>query len=221
MKTKIALFSIVALALAGLGPAAAQDKQNLNLSLEDCIAKALEKQPERRGRTDESRAGRHLPDQSPGIVLAAVRPQLRQQPPGEPLQLVDFGRGHDHQQALRLRRDYFREPSRRAGIFLFRSKATSRTRTRPSSSSIRATAAPLRFDFTQPLLKNFGPKVSPPPDPSGRDQCLDIAENQLQNTILDTIYLVQEAYWNLCLCHRKLRGEEAVAPARPRPPGQE
>lgn len=54
----------------------------------------------------------------------------------------------------------------------------------------------LRFDFTQPLLKNFGFKVS-------RKQIViaqnnrDISVNQLKSSLIETIYLVQEAYWNL------------------------
>jgi len=54
----------------------------------------------------------------------------------------------------------------------------------------------LRFDFTQPLLKGFGFKV-------GRKEIiiaqnnLDISNNQLKQVLIDTIYLVQEAYWNL------------------------
>jgi outer membrane protein TolC len=54
----------------------------------------------------------------------------------------------------------------------------------------------LRFDFTQPLLKNFGFKVS-------RQQIIiaqnnrDISNSQLESAVMDTIYTVEEAYWNL------------------------
>jgi len=54
----------------------------------------------------------------------------------------------------------------------------------------------LYFNFTQPLLKNFGFKVN-------RKEIIiaqnnrDISENQLQTVLLDTIYNVEEAYWNL------------------------
>ncbi len=54
----------------------------------------------------------------------------------------------------------------------------------------------LRFNFTQPLLKGFGFKV-------GRKEIiiaqnnLDISNSQLKSVLIDTIYLVQEAYWNL------------------------
>lgn len=54
----------------------------------------------------------------------------------------------------------------------------------------------LQFDFTQPLLRNFGFKI-------GRKEIilaqrnLDISQSQFKAVILDTIYLVHEAYWNL------------------------
>jgi outer membrane protein TolC len=54
----------------------------------------------------------------------------------------------------------------------------------------------LRFDFSQPLLKDFGFKVS-------RRQIIlaennvEISATQLESTLLDTIYSVEEAYWNL------------------------
>jgi outer membrane protein TolC len=54
----------------------------------------------------------------------------------------------------------------------------------------------LTFDFTQPLLKNFGFKTS-------RREILiaqnrrDISESQFKDTLLNTIYSVEQAYWNL------------------------
>ena len=54
----------------------------------------------------------------------------------------------------------------------------------------------LTFNFTQPLLKNFGFKTS-------RREILiaqnrrDISESQFKDTLLNTIYSVEEAYWNL------------------------
>ncbi|NIM90219.1 MAG: TolC family protein [Candidatus Aminicenantes bacterium] len=54
----------------------------------------------------------------------------------------------------------------------------------------------LYFNFTQPLLKNFGFKIS-------RKEIIiaqnnrDASENQLKTVLLDTIYNVEEAYWNL------------------------
>jgi outer membrane protein TolC len=54
----------------------------------------------------------------------------------------------------------------------------------------------LTFDFTQPLLKNFGFRIN-------RREIIiannnrEISENQFHETLLDTIYNVEEAYWNL------------------------
>jgi len=52
------------------------------------------------------------------------------------------------------------------------------------------------FDFIQPLLKNFGPKVSRREIIVSRNN-LDISLNQLESVLSETIYSVQEAYWNL------------------------
>jgi outer membrane protein TolC len=54
----------------------------------------------------------------------------------------------------------------------------------------------LKFDFTQPLLKNFGAKVARQEILVARNN-LDISERQLESTLMNTIYQVQEAYWNL------------------------
>jgi outer membrane protein TolC len=54
----------------------------------------------------------------------------------------------------------------------------------------------LSFRFTQPLLRNFGLKIARRQVIAARTN-LEIADVQLQGTVIETIYLVQEAYWNL------------------------
>ncbi len=54
----------------------------------------------------------------------------------------------------------------------------------------------LRLDFTQPLLKNFGSKVTSRGILQAENN-LDVTNTQLRNTMLETVYAVQEAYWNL------------------------
>ena len=54
----------------------------------------------------------------------------------------------------------------------------------------------LTFQFNQPLLKNFGPRIA------GRDIILaknnrEISENQFKENLMQTVYTVEEAYWNL------------------------
>lgn len=56
--------------------------------------------------------------------------------------------------------------------------------------------ATLSFDFAQPLLRDFGYRTS-------RKEIIiaqnnrEISENDLKQTLLETIYKVEEAYWNL------------------------
>ena len=54
----------------------------------------------------------------------------------------------------------------------------------------------LTFSFTQPLLKNFGFKVSRREIIVAKNN-RDISENTFKRTLQDTIYSVEEAYWNL------------------------
>jgi outer membrane protein TolC len=53
----------------------------------------------------------------------------------------------------------------------------------------------LRFDFTQPLLRDFGPKMARR-QVIAAEKGLEAADHQLRSTMIDTIYAVQEAYWN-------------------------
>lgn len=62
----------------------------------------------------------------------------------------------------------------------------------------------LTFDFVQPLLKNFGLRAS------RREIILaennrDMTEKQFRQTLLDTIYQVERAYWNLAYSIDNLR----------------
>ncbi len=54
----------------------------------------------------------------------------------------------------------------------------------------------LRFNFSQPLLRGFGLDLSRREILIARNN-LDISEVQFEQTLADTIYNVEEAYWNL------------------------
>ncbi|MDD8021109.1 MAG: TolC family protein [Acidobacteriota bacterium] len=62
----------------------------------------------------------------------------------------------------------------------------------------------LRIDFEQPLLKNFGPKIAEKEIVIAR-QNYSISEAQLRSQVLDTIYQVEDAYWNLVLAQENLK----------------
>jgi outer membrane protein TolC len=53
----------------------------------------------------------------------------------------------------------------------------------------------IRFNFTQPLLKDFGFKVSQREIIIAKNNTA-VSEIQLKQSVLDTIYSVEEAYWN-------------------------
>ncbi|MGQ9800266.1 MAG: TolC family protein [Candidatus Saccharicenans sp.] len=54
----------------------------------------------------------------------------------------------------------------------------------------------LRFDFTQPLLQNFGYKISRKEIIIARNS-LEVSQAQLEKTLMDMIYSVEQAYWAL------------------------
>jgi outer membrane protein TolC len=54
----------------------------------------------------------------------------------------------------------------------------------------------LDFSFSQPLLKNFGFRINRREIIIAKNN-REISENQFQQALLDTIYNVEEAYWNL------------------------
>lgn len=62
----------------------------------------------------------------------------------------------------------------------------------------------LRFSFVQPLLKNFGPRVALKEIIVAR-QNQAISEAQLKSQVMETIYQVEEAYWNLVLARENLK----------------
>jgi len=54
----------------------------------------------------------------------------------------------------------------------------------------------LGFNLTQPLLRNFGPKISRREILVAKNN-LGVSEENLRNTLISTIYSVESAYWNL------------------------
>lgn len=54
----------------------------------------------------------------------------------------------------------------------------------------------LRFDFTQPLLQNFGYNISRKEIIIARNN-LEISQAQLEKTLMDMVYSVEQAYWAL------------------------
>lgn len=63
--------------------------------------------------------------------------------------------------------------------------------------------ATLNFNFTQPLLRDFGFKMSRRQIIIARND-LEVSEQRLRQALLDTIYNVEQAYWNLVYSRENL-----------------
>ena len=65
----------------------------------------------------------------------------------------------------------------------------------------------LRFNFSQPLLRGFGYDISRQQILVARNN-LAASESQLQAALVDTVYLVEEAYWNYVYAIENLKVKE-------------
>lgn len=194
MKIKIILVSAL-MAFLCFGPALAQQNQVLSLTLEDCIAKALKNNLNVKIETMNPELAAISVTKAKEIFMPQFQLNCaadRQETPSywwiqgagtSTSKLADYGVS-------------IVEAIPTGGNFTL-SLSNYRSETNQSFQLINPRyGSTLRLDFTQPLLKNFGPKVA-------RQQILqaeknlEISDVQLQSTLLNTIYVVQEAYWNL------------------------
>lgn len=65
----------------------------------------------------------------------------------------------------------------------------------------------LTFGFNQPLLRNFGPNITRREIRVAQNN-LQVSESQLRSTLIDTIYAVEDAYWNLVYARENLEVRE-------------
>ena len=65
----------------------------------------------------------------------------------------------------------------------------------------------LRFEISQPLLKDFGPKINKRDTRKARNQ-MDISVYTLRSTLVQKVYEVEEAYWNLVSAIESLKVNE-------------
>jgi outer membrane protein TolC len=197
MKIKTTLIVLAVLALANLASLSGQDKPALNLTLEECIARALKN--------------------NLNIAVEQMNPELAA------ISVSQAKEAFSPRFAFNYDNNSEKNPSNWwiSGSGTITSKffdyGASISEAIPTGGSFSLSlqgyksetnqafqlinpryGTTLRFDFTQPLLKNFGPKVSRSQIVQAETN-LDIADHQLQSALMDTIYQVQEAYWNLVL----------------------
>jgi len=202
------LAGIIIILLFGIGMNAhgEEGEQSISLSLQDCIAKALE---------------RNL-----GVAIEYLTPQLRDADiaqanekflPSLSLNLL-FNKQEQASYSFLDAADVLIEDFNQYGLTLNQEIPTGGTLALQLNSSQYDTnrtgvyinpsyRATLRFDFTQPLLRNFGVKNAK------RDILIaqtnyGVSEEELKRALQETVYAVEQAYWELVFAIESLKVEQ-------------
>jgi outer membrane protein TolC len=194
MKIKTIPLLALTVVIFALNPVLAQEQQVLNLSLEECIAKAL--------KNNLNVAIEQINPELADIQLAKAREFF--------MPRFELSYGNNRQEtpsywwiqgagtSISKMFDYgvsIIEAIPTGGNFSL-SLQSYKSDTNQAFQLINPRyGSTLRFDFTQPLLRDFGPKIARRQVLLAQNN-LDISQLQLRNALIDTIYLVQEAYWN-------------------------
>jgi len=194
VKVKACLISILAVVFF-YRPALGQNKEVLNLSLEECIMKAMKNNLSIAVEVLNPELAKHSIKKAKETFLPQFELKFgndhQESPPNSWIQgettitsrMADYGVSVVQQIPT-------------GGNFSL-SLSSYKSDTNESFQLINPRfGSEIRLDFTQPLLKNFGPKVSRR-EILLAENYLEISDIELQNTLLDTIYSVQEAYWGL------------------------
>jgi outer membrane protein TolC len=191
------------LLIMGMTAYGQQEDPSISLSLKDCIAKAMEN--------------------NLGLAVAVLTPQIRDisvsQAKEKYLPVFNFSfNANDQTQASYSFLDAadvlttsfnqytanFSQEIPGGGNFAIRLN-TNRYDTNRTGTTINPSyRAELRFNFTQPLLKNFGMKASKR-DIIMAQTNLIISEKDLKRSVQTTVYNVEQAYWNLVFSIENLK----------------
>ena len=200
-KTIITLFSIFCLAWF---MQAQSEEQNLSLSLDDCIAKALKN--------------------NLGVAIAVLGPEISEiavrQANEKFIPSLSFNAGKqdtnqasyswlDSRGSLNSSKNdtYSTQISQLIpfGGNLSVSLSNSKYDTNRTGTTINPRfSSQLRFNFTQPLLRDFGLKMTRREIIVAKNQ-LQMSETDLQQSLQNTVYSVEEAYWNLVYAIENLK----------------
>ena len=201
--TKKTIFPLLVIALTVAGPGFAQqapqpqsDQGAMSISLDECIARAL-----------RDNLGIAIQVLNPEISAAAVTqaeakfvPTLSLSARAANTENASYSYLDSAESLIDKTQNYTflnaSQPLPTGGTlsFDFSGSKTSSNRTGQTINPRYSTT--FRLNFTQPLLKNFGSKIS-------RNQILvakndlGVSEESLRKTLQDTVYNVENAYWNL------------------------
>jgi len=203
MRRRLAVVVIILLIGLGIPAHGAEEEQSLSLSLQDCIAKALE---------------RNL-----GVAIEYLTPQLREldisQAKEKFLPTMSFNAFYaDQEQASYsfldaagiLKTKYnqlalaINQEIPTGGSFSIELD-TSRYDTNRTGITVNPSyRSEMRFTFSQPLLRNFGTTMA-------RREILiaqtnfGVSQEELRRSLQETVYTVEQAYWELVYAIEKLK----------------
>lgn len=205
MRHKTVLAALAALIIAPLvwsGPVQSPKPEPRPLTLADCIRKALE------GNLD--------------LAIEALNPEMDSASVAEAREkfLPEFGLSSNYLDqdipsswgvegpTIKTKMDYYQlGVSQRTplGTELDLSLSTRKTDTSRAYTTVNpAYFSEFRLNLRQPLLRDFGFRANRYESIKARRQ-LDMSEAALKSTLLQTIYGVEEAYWNLYYARENLR----------------
>jgi outer membrane protein TolC len=199
---RAALAAVIIAPLVWSGPAQAPKPETRPLSLADCIRKALESNVD--------------------LAIEALNPEMDSASVAEAREkyLPEFGLSSNYLDqdipsswglegpTIKTRMDYYqfgvtqRTP---LGTELDLGLSTRKTDTSRAYPIVNpAYYSEFRLNLTQPLLRDFGLRANRYQSTKARRQ-LDVSEAALKTTLLQTVYSVEEAYWNLYYARESLR----------------
>ncbi len=191
-KKTLGILLIIGLATLGL---AQETEKTLQLSLEDCIVKAMKNNlgvaievliPEIRDLSVRAANEKFLPSLSLDYYTTD-----QQQASYSFLEAADVLKSVQSQYSIDITQQI---PF--GGNFNLSLSNNKVDTTRTGTTINPSYRSQLRLNFTQPLLKNFGYKISRREIIVAQNN-LAISEKDLERTLQDTIYNVEDAYWNL------------------------
>jgi outer membrane protein TolC len=194
---KKALFPLMVLALVLAAPGFGQDaKGTLSMSLDECIVKALKDNlgvaiqvlgPEISGEGVNRAQEKYIP-----TLSMSVRPSKAESASYSYLDATDSL--VDQTQNFTFLNASQTLPT--GGTFSLDFTGYKTTTNRRGTTIDPRFGTTLRFNFSQPLLRNFGFKMARREIRVAMNN-LGISEETLKKTLADTVYNVESAYWNL------------------------
>ncbi|NTU51310.1 MAG: TolC family protein [Candidatus Aminicenantes bacterium] len=196
--TKKPIFPLLILALALAGPAFGQQAQStMSVSLDDCIVRALK--------------------DNLGVAIQVLGPQISAESvnAAQEKYIPSLTLSYSSRKTENAAYSYLDTPGDSTINKTRNYNFMSANQTLPTGGTLRLdftgyrtttnqrgrTIDPrfgttLAFNLSQPLLKNFGPKISRREILVARNN-LGVSEESLKNTLINTVYNVESAYWNL------------------------